>query len=79
MADLQRIQNCIDQIPNLIQKVQDLKSVFPRKATVIHTEPSYLAEDIQDLKKELDTWKEVTAAILTQEVGEADPYLGSYV
>ena len=75
MADLQRIQKCIDQIPDLIQEVQDLTPVPPREVGGIPVEPGFSREDVQNLKEKIETWKEVTVEIVAQEVGDADPHL----
>lgn len=74
MADLQRIQNQIDQIPALLQDVADLKPVPGPKSVPAFgpLEPSYAAEDLITLETHIEEWKAATAEILREECGKED-------
>lgn len=74
MADLQRIQNQIDQIPALLQDVADLKPVPGPKSVLAFgpLEPSYVAEDLITLETHIEEWKAATAEILREECGKED-------
>lgn len=68
MADIQRIQNQIDQIPALLQEVADLKPCSGQNTV----EPSFNAEDIVSLETHVGEWKATTAEILREECGKED-------
>lgn len=68
MADLQRIQNQIDQITELLQEVADLKPVSGQNTL----EPSFNAEDIVALETHIGEWKVATAEILREECSKDD-------
>ena len=75
MADLKKIQDCIDQITPLIEEVEALQPVTKGRFGGTPVEPTYLADDINDLKEKIDTWHAVTAQILVNEVGDSNPQL----
>ena len=75
MADLKKIQDCIDQIAPLIEEVEALQPVTKGRFGGTPVEPTYLADDINALKEKIDTWHAVTAQILVNEVGDSNPQL----
>ena len=75
MADLKKIQDCIDQITPLIEEVEALQPVTKGRFGGTPVEPTYLADDINALKEKIDTWHAVTAQILVNEVGDSNPQL----
>ena len=75
MADLKKIQDCIDQITPLIEEVEALQPVTKGRFGGTPVEPTYLADDINALKEKVDTWHAVTAQILVNEVGDSNPQL----
>lgn len=75
MADLKKIQDCIDQIAPLIEEVEALQPVTKGRIGGTPVEPTYLADDINALKEKIDTWHAVTAQILVNEVGDSNPQL----
>ena len=75
MADLKKIQDCIDQITPLIEEVEALQPVTKGRFGGTPVEPTYLADDINDLKEKIDTWHAVTAQILVNAVGDSNPQL----
>ena len=75
MADLQRIQNCINEIPALIKEVEELQPVSSGVVRGYMAGETYSAEDINNLKEKIEIWKVRTTEILSHEVGDADPYL----
>lgn len=75
MADLKKIQDCIDQIAPLIEEVESLQPVTKGRFGGTPVEPTYLADDINALKEKIDTWHAVTAQILVNEVGDSNPQL----
>lgn len=75
MADLKKIQDCIDQIAPLIEEVEALQPVTKGRFGGTPVEPTYLADDINNLKEKIDTWHAVTAQILVNEVGDSNPQL----
>lgn len=75
MADLKKIQECIDQIAPLIEEVEALQPVTKGRFGGTPVEPAYLADDINALKEKVDTWHAVTAQILVNEVGDSNPQL----
>jgi len=75
MADLKKIQDCIDQITPLIEEVEALQPVTKGRFGGTPVEPTYLADDINTLKEKIDTWHAVTAQILVNEVGDSNSQL----
>ena len=75
MADLKKIQDCIDQITPLIEEVEALQPVTKGRFGGTPVEPTYLADDINALKEKIDTWHAVTAQNLVNEVGDSNPQL----
>ena len=72
MANLQRIQERINMIPDLIKEVEDLKAVSSSIAGYT-VEPSYIAEEVHAIEDKITSWKAVTDEILIQEIGDSDP------
>ena len=75
MADLQRIQNCINEIPALIKEVEELQPVSSGVVRGYMAGETYSAEDINNLKEKIEIWKVRTTEIVAHEVGDSDPYL----
>lgn len=75
MADLQRIQNCINEIPALIKEVEELQPVSYGVVRGYMAGGTYSAEDINNLKEKIEIWKVRTTEIVAREVGDSDPYL----
>ena len=75
MADLQRIQERINMIPDLIREVEDLKPHSQASFGGYPVEPSYIADEVHAIEDRIKSWKAVTDEVLNQEVGNSDPYL----
>ena len=75
MADLKKIQDCIDQITPLIEEVEALQPVSKGRLGGTPIESAYPAEDLNALKEKIKTWYAVTVQILINEVGESSPQL----
>lgn len=73
MANLQRIQERINMIPDLIKEVEDLKAVSQASFGGYSVEPSYIAEEVHAVEDKIKSWKAVTGEILVQEIGGSDP------
>lgn len=73
MANLQRIQERINMIPDLIKEVEDLKAVSQASFGGYPVEPSYIAEEVHAIEDKITSWKAVTDEILVQEIGDSDP------
>ena len=73
MANLQRIQERINMIPDLIKEVEDLKAVSQASFGGYPVEPSYIAEELHAIEDKITSWKAVTDEILVQEIGDSDP------
>lgn len=70
MADLQRLQQQIDQITPLLKEVRSLRPMTPAVVRGYMTEVSYSVEALDSLSTHIDEWKEATAAALKAESGE---------
>lgn len=75
MADLKKIQECIDQIAPLIKEVEALQPVSQGRFGGTTVEPTYLADDINALKEKIKSWYAVTVQILINEIGDSNPQL----
>lgn len=75
MADLKRIQECIDQIAPLVKEVEALQPVSKGRLGGTPIESAYPAEDLNALKEKINIWYAVTVQILINEVGESSPQL----
>lgn len=75
MADLKKIQDCIDQITPLIEEVEALQPVTKGRFGGTPIESAYPAEDLKALKEKINIWYAVTVQILINEVGDSNPQL----
>lgn len=73
MADLQRIQERINLIPDLIHQIEEMKPVSKVSYRGLPVDPTYNAQDLQDIEDNIKSWKAVTDEILVQEIGDSDP------
>ena len=75
MADLQRIQERINMIADLIKEVEDLKPVSQATFGGYAVEPSFIVDEVHAIEDKVKSWKAVTDEVLIQEIGDADPLL----
>lgn len=74
MANLQRIQERISMIADIIKEVEDLKpTTYTSYGGGYAIEPSYIAEEVHAIEDKITSWKAVTDEILVQEIGDSDP------
>lgn len=75
MANLDKIQKCINQIPVLLQQVENPKLLFQKDEKCSIVTSLYSAEEMKELNDRIDTWIAITTAIIKKEFGDSDPGL----
>ena len=75
MADLQRIQNQMNQLSSLIQEVEAMQPMTPAVVHGYITDQRYSAGDIIRIKERVSVWKAATTEVIISELGESNPYL----